>query len=219
MAKSYYDALGLSRSATEEEIRRRFRKLAVEKHPDRFQGEEKRRAEREFQGLTEAFNVLTDPERRRVHDQELRRGGDAARPGSGPGGDRSETARAYLARGVRAYKEGNYVAAAESFEQATRTDPDNPQGWYNLALTCSRQERFLSRAADAAERACELEPMKPSYLKLAGRLFARAGKTERAERFYQEALTWGGEDSEVEEALGELRSGGKPRRGFFGKVT
>lgn len=218
MAKSYYDALGVPRSATEEEIRRRFRSVAVEKHPDRFQDEEKRRAEQEFQALTEAFNVLTDPERRRLHDQELRQGEGAAQPSSGPGGDRSQTVKAYLARGVQAYKEGNYVAAAESFEQATRVDPDNPQGWYNLALTCSRQERLVSRAVAAAERACELEPMKPSYLKLAGRLFASAGERERAERFYTEALTWGGEDSEVEEALRELRSGRKPRRGFFGKV-
>lgn len=219
MAKSYYDALGVSQSATEEEIRHRFRRLAVEKHPDRFQGEEKRRAEREFQDLTEAFNVLTDPERRRSHDQEIRRDAGGARPGSGPGEDRSQTVKAYLARGVQAYKEGNFVAAAESFERATRVDPDNPQAWYNLALTCSRQDRLLARAVDAVERACELEPMRPSYLKLAGRLFARAGKTDRAERYYQEALTWGGEDPEVEEALQELRGGRKTRRGFFGKVS
>lgn len=219
MAKSYYDALGVSQSATEEEIRRRFRQLAVAKHPDRFRDEEKRRAEREFQEITEAFNVLTDPDRRRRHDQELRRGGGAAQPGSGGAADRSETSRAYLARGVRAYKEGNYAAAAESFEQATRVEPENPQGWYNLALTCSRQERLLSRAVDAVEHACELEPMKPSYLKLAGRLFARAGKADRAERYFEEALTWGGEDAEVTEALEELRGGRKGRRGFFGKVN
>lgn len=219
MAKSYYDALGVAQSATEEEIRRRFRQLAVAKHPDRFRDGEKRRAEREFQDITEAFNVLTDPDRRRRHDQELRRGGGGARTGSAEAADRSETSRAYLARGVQAYKEGNYAAAAASFEQATRVDPDNPQGWYNLALTCSRQERLLSRAVDAVERACELEPMKPSYLKLAGRLFARAGKADRAERFFEEALTWGGEDAEVEEALQELRGGRKGRRGFFGKGT
>lgn len=218
MAKDYYGALGVPQTATEEEIRRRFRQLAIEKHPDRFRGEEKLRAEREFQDLTEAFNVLTDAERRRVHDLELRQGGRAARPTSGPGEDRSQTVKALLARGVQAYREGNYVAAAESFDRATREDPGNPQGWYNLALTCSRQDRFLSRAVAAVERACELEPMKPSYLKLAGRLFARTGKPARAERYYEEALTWGGEDAEVEQALQELKSGPKGRRGFFGKA-
>ena len=69
----------------------------------------------------------------------------------------------------------------------------------------------------AIEKACEIEPMKPSYRKLAGRLCARAGRTERAEEHYKEALTWGGEDAEVERALDELRTGSK-RRGFFGKV-
>jgi curved DNA-binding protein CbpA len=219
MAKNYYGALGVPQTATGEEIRRRFRQLAVEKHPDRFRGEEKRRAEEEFQGLTEAFNVLADADRRRVHDQELRQGGRAARPTAGPGEDRRETVKALLARGVQAYREGNFLAAAESFDRATREDPASAQGWYNLALACSRQERFLSRAAAAAERACELEPMKPSYLKLAGRLFSKTGKAARAERYYQEALTWGGEDAEVERALQELRSAQKGRRGFFGKVT
>ncbi|HSL84173.1 MAG TPA: DnaJ domain-containing protein [Thermoanaerobaculia bacterium] len=219
MAKNYYGALGVPQTATEEEIRRRFRRLAVEKHPDRFRGEEKRRAEREFQGLTEAFNALTDPERRRVHDLELRQGGLSARPTAGPDEDRKETVKALLARGVQAYKEGNLMTAAESFDRATKEDPSNPQAWYNLALTCSRQERFLTRAAAAVERACELEPMKPSYLKLAGRIFARTGKPARAERYYEEALTWGGDDAEVTDALRELKAGQKGRRGFFGKVT
>jgi len=73
MAKNYYGVLGLAQNATDEDVRRRFKKLAREKHPDRFQGEEKLRVERDFQALTEAFNVLTDPERRRVHDDSVDR--------------------------------------------------------------------------------------------------------------------------------------------------
>jgi len=218
--KSYYAVLGVARNATEEEIRRRFRKLALEKHPDRFPGQEKQLAEREFQDLTEAFNVLSDAERRRVHDLDLhRKAGASGRPGAGPGEDQSQLVKAYLARGVQAYKEGDFGAAAETFERATRVDPENPQAWYNLALTCSRQERLLSRAAGAAERACELEPMKPSYLKLAGRLLVRTGQAVRAQRYLEEALTWGGPDAEIERALGELRGDARSRRGRFGKAS
>lgn len=220
MAKSYYGVLGVAQSATEDEIRRRFRKLARERHPDRFQGEEKRRAEHDFQHLTEAFNVLTDTERRRLHDLDLQRGAHAGgRPGAGPAEDRSQRVKAYLARGVQAYREGNFLAAAESFEEATRTDPASPQAWYNLALACSRQERFLSRAVAAVERACELEPMKPAYLKLAGRLLARAGKTDRARRHLENALAWGGPDAELEQTLQGLRTEQRGRRGLFGKAT
>ncbi len=220
MAKNYYGVLGVPQSASDEEIRGRFKQLARAKHPDRFRGAEKEAAEAEFQVLTEAFNVLTDPERRRIHDIDLSPHGTSRRSSAARGGEsRGQLVKSYLARGVQAYKEGNYSAAAESFDRATQVAPKNPQAWFNLALTCSREGRWLSRAVDAVEQACELEPMKPSYLKLAGRLSARAGKPDRAEHFFQEALAWGGADAEVENALDELRGGKKGRRGFFGKVT
>lgn len=217
MGKNYYGVLGLAQNATDDDIRRRFRKLARERHPDRFQGAAKLRAEQDFQVLTEAFNVLTDPERRRVHDADLSRAGSPR--GVGAAGDQSQLVKSFLARGVQVYKQGDYDAARESFERATQVDPESAQGWYNLALTCSRQERWLSRALGAVEKACELEPMKPAYLKLAGRLFARAGRPDRARRYLEEALTWGGSDAEVEAELDGLRGPQKGRRGFFGKAT
>ncbi|MGD2114120.1 MAG: DnaJ domain-containing protein [Acidobacteriota bacterium] len=224
MAKNYYDVLGVSRDASDREIRQRFKELARKSHPDRFEGEEKREAERTFQELTEAFNVLTHPERRRTHDAGLtqpggRRAGGESAPGAGDSGDRARLVRAYLARGVQAYKEGQYGSAIESFDRATEVDPKNPQAWYNLALTCSRQNRLLRRAIDAIEQACELEPMKISYRKLAGKLCVQAGLGSRAEEHYRQALSWGGPDPEIERALEELRSGGgsgSKRKGLFG---
>ena len=71
MARDFYTVLAVPRNATEDQIRRRFRELARTRHPDRFRGVEKERAERDFQEITQAFNVLADPERRRRHDQEL----------------------------------------------------------------------------------------------------------------------------------------------------
>lgn len=220
MAKNYYAVLGLAQNATDEEIRRRFKTLAREKHPDRFEAAAKRRAEEDFQAITEAFNVLTSPERRRIHDEDLLRTGKPSRAGAaGETEDRSRLVKAMLARGVQAYREGDYGAARETFKRATQVDPKSAQAWYNLAQTCSREERWTSTALAAAEKACELEPMKASYLKLAGRLFAEAGRTERARRFLEAALTWGGSDAEVEAALEELRGRQKGRRGFFGKAT
>ena len=218
MAKDYYAVLGVARSASDGEIRGRFKELARERHPDRYSGEEKREAESTFQEVTEAFNVLIDPERRRVHDQELagRSVRSSATMGQGAAEeDRSQLVKAYLARGVRSYKDGHYTAAAESFDRATQVAPEDPRGWYNLALTCSHQKRWLSRAVAAIERACELEPMKPAYRKLAGELNARAGRTEKAEEHYREALTWGDADPEIDEALAELGASGR-RRGLFG---
>ena len=75
MAKDYYSILSVMRSATPEEIRNRFRQLARERHPDRFQGAERAKAEGDFQEITEAFNMLSNPERRRQIDLELARAG------------------------------------------------------------------------------------------------------------------------------------------------
>jgi len=220
MARNYYAVLGVGQSATEQEIRRRFKKLARDKHPDRYQGESKQRAEQDFQAITEAFNVLTNPERRRIHDSDLSRTATAgAGGGTGAAEDRGQLVKAMLARGVQAYKGGDLKSARDSFERATQVDPKSAQAWYNLALTCSREERWLSKAVKAAEAACELEPMKPSYLKLAGRVCARIGRAERARRFFEKALTWGDADPEVEAALEELRQRQKDRRGLFGKGT
>ena len=59
MKVNYYEILGVDRSASDQEIRDTFRKLARENHPDRYRGDDKSEAERKFQTLTEAVNVLT----------------------------------------------------------------------------------------------------------------------------------------------------------------
>jgi len=62
----YYDALGVSRSATEEEIRKAFRKKALEYHPDRNKDPG---ASERFQEVNEAYQVLTDPQKRAQYDR------------------------------------------------------------------------------------------------------------------------------------------------------
>ena len=213
MAKDFYAVLAVPRAASEDQIRQRFRELARTRHPDRFRGREKERAEKDFQEITQAFNVLADPERRRRHDLEL------IRPEEAGAADSRQLARVYLQRGVKAYKEKNYLEAANNFDQATQYDPRNAQAWHHLAQACSQQKNWFSRAVTAIERACELEPMNASYLKQAGRIFALAGETERAVLFYRKSLQWGDDDPVVRQALEELtRAASSSRRGLFGKT-
>src|SRR5262249_41225634 len=171
----------------------RFRELARQCHPDRFQGEAKARAEEQFQEITQAFNVLVDPARRRNHDLEL------ARPEPGAtGADPRQLAKVYLQRGIKAYKEKNNFEAADSFARATQADPGNAQAWHHLALACSQQASWLPRAVEAIERACELVPMNAGYRKLAGKIAVLAGQPEAAERHYRAALEWGEDDPAIE---------------------
>src|SRR5262245_11562777 len=84
--KDYYQLLGVSESATPEEIKKAFRRLAKQYHPDR--NPDKQAGER-FKEINEAHDVLSDAEKRRKYDQ-LRRYGafSGERAGSGPRGGR-----------------------------------------------------------------------------------------------------------------------------------
>ena len=99
MAKrDYYEVLGVPRSAGEDEIKKAYRKLAFENHPDRNPGDKS--AELRFKEATEAYEVLRDPQKRARYDQV---GHAAEVPGGGAGFDFSGFD---LADALRAFMRG-----------------------------------------------------------------------------------------------------------------
>ncbi|MCZ6622721.1 MAG: molecular chaperone DnaJ [Deltaproteobacteria bacterium] len=77
--RDYYELLGLNRSASEEQIKKAYRKLALKYHPDQNPGD--KQAEEKFKEVSEAYQVLTDSEKRVQYDQF----GHAAFGNGGPG--------------------------------------------------------------------------------------------------------------------------------------
>lgn len=65
--KDYYAILGVSKTSSAEEIKKSFRKLALKYHPDRNPGDKK--AEARFKEISEAYEVLSDPDKRKKYDQ------------------------------------------------------------------------------------------------------------------------------------------------------
>merc|ERR1711904_621523 len=87
MARDFYQVLGVSKDASEDEIRKAYKKKAVKCHPDKVAEKERPKAEEGFKLLAEAYSILSDPEKRKLYDMYgedgLREGGGSPPPGSG----------------------------------------------------------------------------------------------------------------------------------------
>ncbi len=82
MANDFYERLGVKEDAPAEEIKKQFRKLAKQFHPDRNKGD--KTAEAKFKEISEAYDTLSDPEKRKEYDLVRQYGGSAG--GAGQGG-------------------------------------------------------------------------------------------------------------------------------------
>ena len=79
--RDFYEVLGLKKGATDDEIKRAYRKLAMKYHPDKNPGDKK--AEENFKEINEAYSVLSDPDKKSKYDQFGHAGVD---PNAGFGG-------------------------------------------------------------------------------------------------------------------------------------
>lgn len=87
MGRDYYSILGVSKTATDDELKRAYRKLALKWHPDRNLDNQDE-ANARFKEISEAYDVLTDPQKRQIYDAYGEEGlkGGAPAPGTPEGG-------------------------------------------------------------------------------------------------------------------------------------
>ena len=90
--RDYYEVLGVSKDATEKDIKKAYRKLAFKYHPDK-NPDNKKEAEEKFKEVNEAYSVLSDPDKRRQYDMG---GFDFEGFGFGEGFDPMEIFRTFM---------------------------------------------------------------------------------------------------------------------------
>jgi molecular chaperone DnaJ len=87
--KDFYEALGVAKNASDDEIKKAYRKLAMKYHPDRNQGDKAKEAEEKFKEIKEAYEILSDANKRAAYDRFGHAGVDPNMAGGarGPGGE------------------------------------------------------------------------------------------------------------------------------------
>ena len=109
--QDYYEVLGVSRDASDEEIKKAYRRLAMKYHPDRNNGD--KAAEEKFKAVGEAYQVLSDPQKKAAYDRFGKAGVDPSAAGSAAA--TSATSSANSSAAVRRVSRG----AAPAFTAAT----------------------------------------------------------------------------------------------------
>lgn len=118
MKKDFYEILGVSKTATADELKRAYRKLALEYHPDKNKSKE---AEEKFKEINQAYEVLSDPQKRATYDQVGRAGFDAgAGAGGGPFGGFGQGSAGY---GPFSYSYSSGGGQGFNFDFGGGTDP------------------------------------------------------------------------------------------------
>jgi curved DNA-binding protein CbpA len=199
--RTFYEILEVEPLASADQIRTAFRRLARERHPDRFQGAARATAELEFQAITEAYNVLSDPDQRGRYDQTAAASVRKAQQLTNP----REVARALLAKAAGLANAGQAGEAREYFAQAVAHDPESAKGHHLYGLFLAKQAGGLEEALRQIDQAVRLEQNDVRILLDASKLFARAKMFARATRFAQQALQLSPGDPAVESWLEQLR--------------
>lgn len=199
---THYETLGVDPGADEAEIRTAFRKLAREFHPDRLEGDARLTAEKRFQVITEAFNVLIRPDQRERYDKEIAQG----LPSVG-GMDPQDIAKKLAAKGAQALKDGQSAEGIELLQQALNHDEKQARAHYFLGLAFSKIPGKGREGLRHLDRATQLEPTNTTVKAETASAFLNAGMKSRAERLAAEVLELDPTHTKATAVIESIRSG------------
>ena len=173
--RDYYEVLGVAKTATADEIKSAYRKLAMKYHPDRNPGD--KAAEEKFKEAAEAYDVLHDPEKRQRYDQFGHQAFQGGAGGYGPGGMNMDDIFSMFGD-IFGGRGGGFSGGFGGFEemfgggrrQQRRADPNGPRRGDDMTF---RLEIDFDEAIFGSER--ELELTLPEQCSECGGTGAAAG--------------------------------------------
>jgi curved DNA-binding protein CbpA len=213
---TFYQVLDVPKTASEEDIKKAYFQRARRFHPDRFArklaAEYKAQIDEVFDGITNAYHVLSNKEARRVYD---------AKSGSGTTQedvqDSLRKADTKLRQGKTLYGQGRFDEAIAYLEEAVRIRRDKGDYYLLLAMAESKIPAYVKKAEQDFLKAIELEPWNPEGFVGLGLLYKAEGLQTKAIKQLEKALEVEPDHASAREALDEL-TGGKKKvtKGLFG---
>lgn len=160
----YYESLGLSKDASQDEVKKAYRKCALKYHPDRNPGD--KQAEKDFKKISEAYEVLGDEKKRQIYDQY---GADALKGGMGGGSAGGHAGFSSMEEALRTFMNafgggggGGHAAGGDSiFDSFFGHDPD---GGEDGGRQGASKKMNLSISFEEAMSGVEKEVMLTNYV-------------------------------------------------------
>jgi curved DNA-binding protein CbpA len=197
--KNYYDLLGVSISASQDEIKKSYYSLAKKFHPDRYHqstaDDLKTALDTIFSTLSQAYDTLKVPATRASYDSKALRtelasevGADAPSGPPGSAAPQQKLADLNYRQGRGYYDQQDYWSAIQAFRQSVRIDPENARYRYWLAMSLSKNAKYRREAEEHFLKAIEIDQFVAEYFVGLGLLYKDAGLAKRSENQFRKAL-------------------------------
>jgi len=188
--RDYYEVLGVTKSASIDELKRQYRKLALKFHPDRNQHAD---TQEHFKEISEAYAVLSDTGKRQLYDQYGHAGvngrysnQDIFQGVQRGGGFDSNDAWGWRNKGSALYFLGKYDEAVKCYDESIKIDPSNPIVWNNRGLALYYLGKY-DEAILAYEHAITIDPSDADAWNSKGNSLNSLGKSVEAKKCYDKA--------------------------------
>lgn len=203
--RNYYELLGVSRVANEEEIKKAYFNLARKYHPDRFNAAltDHSLVNEVFNAITTAYRTLSEPDKRKQYDQQL------MAPAQETADDLAKKAEIKYRQGKTLYNQGMYEEAIIFLEEAIRLKRAKADYFLLLAMAESKLPAYKKKAEEDFLRAIEMEPWNAEGYVGLGLLYLGEGLKVRARKQLQKALEIDPDHHQARSALEELEKGEK----------